>query len=296
MPTVDVYADLLFLINAAMDGLCLSAAARLCHRRTRAWRLLLAAVVGGVYAPLALLVPVGRWTALLVDLGVCGIMCVLTFGRRRLWSVSLVYIALSMALGGVMTALYNLFNQAGLADHLPAAEDGAGAWLFLLLALGGMVITLRGGHVLRRASSNRFCTVTVTLGDRSLSLCALIDTGNHLTDPLDGRAVICVDQAAITPLVSLQLRSIIDSALDGQIPSPDALADLPEAFRFRLIPTQTATGHSLLPALRPDRITITPIRDTPRRSPAPDVDALIALIPTPTGDFQAILPAELYRN
>ncbi|MBQ5725514.1 MAG: sigma-E processing peptidase SpoIIGA, partial [Clostridia bacterium] len=38
--SVDVYVDVLFLINAGMDCLCLSLAARLLHHPMSLWRLL----------------------------------------------------------------------------------------------------------------------------------------------------------------------------------------------------------------------------------------------------------------
>ncbi len=297
MPTVDVYADILFLINAAMDGLCLIAAARLCHRPHRGWRIILAMILGGVYATLALLLPGGRWLSLGVDLAVCLVMCLVAFGRRRLPAVTAVYVALSMALGGVMTALYNRLNQSGFWAYLPAGEDGAGAWVFLILALAGTLVTLRGGRFCRRAHGAGYATVTVTVGTATVSLRALVDTGHHLEDPLDGRAVICVDSAATTSLLSPALTKVVATMQEGHIPDTDILSTLPEAHRIRLIPTNTATGRGLLLALRPDCVTITPVSGPRRHTGAPrEVDALIALIPSPDGDFQALLPAELGRS
>ena len=79
---VEVYADLLFLINAAMDGLCLLLTGRLLHRRVKPWRVALASVLGGVYAVAALFPEVGTVLSLLLDAAVCLIMCALVFGGR----------------------------------------------------------------------------------------------------------------------------------------------------------------------------------------------------------------------
>ncbi len=293
MPTVDVYADILFLINAVMDGLCLGATARLCHRRARLWRLLLAMTVGGVYAVLALLLPGGRWVSLGMDLGVGVLLCAIAFGKRRLPATAGLFLGLSMALGGVMTAVYNLLNQAGADSLLAGSSDGVSAWLFLLLALGATVVTLRGGRRCRRATTEAHCTVTVTLLGRTVSLYALVDSGHLLCDPLDGRPVICVGREAVRPLLSHALWT----ALSTPSPTNTPLDALPEAPRLRLLPASSVTGDGLLIALRPDSVTLTPAEDArPPHSAAREVDALIALIPSPTEDFQALVPAELWRN
>ena len=78
-----VYADLLFLVNAGMDCLCLCMTARLLHRRLRVWRLLAGTVLGGIYAVVALLLPFGEAASLAADVGVCFAMCALTFGLQE---------------------------------------------------------------------------------------------------------------------------------------------------------------------------------------------------------------------
>ena len=47
---IDVYADVLFLINFSMDYLCLYITARVLHRKMTLWRILSASALGGIYA------------------------------------------------------------------------------------------------------------------------------------------------------------------------------------------------------------------------------------------------------
>ncbi len=256
---VEVYADLLFLINAGMDGLCLSMTARLFHRRPRIGRCLLGAAAGGVYAVVALFLSVGSAAALAADAAVCLFMCAVVFGWRDgrgvrgLLAATLLFTVLSMVMGGVMTALFNLCNRAGLADILPDGGEGIGAWLFFASGMVGSIISLRGGRFFRRSTHARLCVLRLAVGERSADVRGLADSGNLLCDPLGGEAVICLSRAAAERVLSPAWERVLDSGgtdLEG-------LSDR-DLRRLRLIPAGTATGHGLLPGFRPDRITLIP--------------------------------------
>ena len=76
---------------------------------------------------------------------------------------------------------------------------------------------------------------------------------------------------------------------------PARLRALPEAARLRIIPAATATGHSLLIGIRPDRVTIR----LPDAEGATEAIALIAPLELPEAGeagnpaLQALIPAAL---
>lgn len=253
---VTVYADLLFLINAGMDGLCFYLTGRLLHRKLAAWRVFTGTLIGGLYAVLALLPDMGQATAFFCDAGVCLVICAIVLADRKqrpkqfFLSVA-VYFVLSMVLGGVMTALYHLFNRMGFTDYLPVGEDGPGAWLFALLAFLSSGITLWSGGIFRRSAAVEHCHVTVEIDGRRAEIDGMVDTGNQLRDPLSGRAVICVDE---TPLKNI-LPSILaeDFRRSDRVTSLSSSAD---ARRLRLIPASSATGEDLLRGFIPDKVEI----------------------------------------
>ncbi len=293
---VEVYADLLFLINAGMDGLCLTVTARLLHRRVRVGRWLAGTALGGVYAVLSLFLNTEQAVALGVDILVCLLLCAVVFGwrdgrgLRGLLAAAAVFTALSMLLGGVMTALFNLCNRLGLSDRLPGGGEGIGAWLFLVSGVVGSVIGLRGGRLCRRARSVRLCEVTVTVDGASLSVRGLVDSGNLLRDPAGGRAVICLSPGVADGILSPALRAVMAS---GGTDVSD-LREVSDIRRLRLIPAGTATGGRILPGFRPDKVVLTPEGGRGR-----EADAVIAVMASPVaaGDgldgVDALVPAEL---
>lgn len=292
---VEVYADLLFLINTGMDGLCLLLTGRLLHRRVRPWRVIWGAALGGVYAVAALLLPdMGQALSLLTDAGVCIAMCGVVFGERRrgwlrwLLGAAGVYFLLSMALGGVMTALYHLLNRAGLPslldELLPGGGDGLGSWLFLLLALVGGAVSLWGGRLARRSQAIRVCAVTVELDGQTAHLRGMVDSGNLLRDPMSGRAVICGETSALRSILSPPLLAVLEGAPPGAVTlSPT------DARRVRVIPAKTATGSGMLCGFLPDRVTVTPEGEEEGR----EVDAVVAVTAIPIEWAEALVPSVL---
>ena len=289
----EVYADLLFLINAGMDGLCLLLTGKLLHRRLKPGRVVITSILGGIYAVVVLFPDPGTGLSLLLDIAVCLSMCGIVFGGRGggggkgLLSSAGVYLLLSMALGGIMTGLYHLLNRAGAADIRPfltEGSDGPTSWLFLLLAIIGGGLSLWGGRMARRVRRVSFCTVTVELDGKKADLRGMVDSGNLLRDPIGGRVVICAQRDALAPILSPALQEMTS----GTSPHRTALSPS-ESKRIRVIPAATATGNSLLFGLIPDRVSLAKEGDNHVR----EVDAVIAVAPIPTAGVEALVPSEL---
>ena len=290
---VEVYVDLLFLINAAMDGLCLSITAKLLRRRVSPWRVILAALLGGGYAVGALFAEAGQILSILLDLGVCFLLCGIAFGSsagrgRGILRVSLLYLLLSLVLGGIMTALFSLFNRLGLDETLAglfvsegSTGDGLEAWVFGLVALLGSGLTLWGGRFLRGGKVAAACRVTVYLDGRRTELDGMTDTGNLLRDPLTGRAVICADPRALEDVLPADLALFLSDGGD-----PSLLSEL-SSRRLKVIPARTAAGESLLYGFLPDAVTLD------KGDGAVAVESVVAV--TKLTGTDAIIPAELCK-
>ena len=276
----EVYADLLFLVNFSMDYLCAYLATVLLRRQAVPWRLLLSSALGGVYAVAALFFPMSRLSAVAMDIAVCVVMCAILFwGRgvpfRFFAAACAVFVGVSMAMGGMMTALFNLLNRVGLPLEQMGAEseeDDLSVWLFALLAGGSALAGLRGSRLLHRSATRRFARLAVTVGEKTVELQALLDSGNLCRDPISGRPVIFIDSKPARALIG-----------EGGAKDPEI------ARRFRLVPIETVGGKRLQAAYLPDSVILTD-SGGPHR-----VDALIAPAETlqGAGVYQAIVSAEL---
>ena len=158
----------------------------------------------------------GLWRA--VSLGLMGWTA---FGADRSgWQRSMLFVMLSMALGGMAMSM---------------SSGGAG----LAVSVGALALI---GKMGLRGQGRRFVDVEVTYGGRTVQLRALVDTGNSLCDPITGESV-----TVLSPEVGLRLG----------LP-PEVLADPGGAMLpgLRLIPARTVGGGGLLAAVRCERVTI----------------------------------------
>ncbi len=283
-----VYGDLFFLINFSMDFLCLFLVAKLLSRPLSPFRFTQASALGGVYSVVALFLPDGL-VGMLLDL-LCGIaICLIAFAargdsRRTLPILTAAYFLASILLGGMMTAIFSLLNR--LSPPLSDLEASADIPLWVLIPVGALsgAAALFGGRFLHRRAQIRTLRLEVWLGRRHIACLAFCDSGNLLSDPLDGRRVLLLDKS----LLPLLLPANIDTRLFREETRPD---DIPPSLRsrIRVIPLQSANAESILLALKPDTILIKNEKE------AHKVDALVgfAELGGAPHDCKALVPPEL---
>lgn len=283
MVETEVYVDLYFLVNASMDLLCLAMTASILHRAVKRWRLFLAALLGGGWAVGVLLLGIDGASGVVPDLLMAVLLAAVAFAEKngritRLLRDAGAYALLSALLGGLMTVLYRFLNRLELP--LEALQgDGLSAWMFAILAAVAGFFTLRGGRLFRRSGAVRDVGLEITVEGRTAVLRALVDSGNLLTDPLDGRSVVLADPAKLLPCLSPMLAH----ALEHPESAPPEYAR-----RIRLIPAHSATGEGLLAAFAPDRLVIVTKKD---RVTANDLVALSPLGGT-AGGYDALIASE----
>ena len=210
-----IYLDAFMGLNFLVDLCLLLGVNRLSGHPPGVKRAAAAAALGGGYAGMSMVpgfsfLANGLWR--LVSLGLMGWTA---FGADRSgWSRSMLFMLLSMALGGLALSL----NTGGTG--LPICAGG----LALLCRMG---FRTRGGDVIPGVVTYRGHTVRVL---------ALRDTGNTLRDPITGETV-----TVLSPGVGKRLGIPVEVLCDP------AGAMQPGV---RLIPARTVGGGGLLAAVR----------------------------------------------
>ncbi len=287
-----IYADLLFLVNFSMDFLCFYITSAILRRKLSVWRSLLASIGGGVYSVAILFAYIVPPFGLVLDAAACILMCAAVFIEKktkfsRVVLATAVYVGVSAALGGMMTALFNLLNTLELPLELIAVDnEGIPVWLFALLAAVSGAATLAGGRFFREKQSGKSARVEITLGGKTVSLYAISDNGNLVRDPVSGRSVIIGDMALLRHILPEEIIRAVrenDASHVGELSGEYAK-------RLRLIPAKSIGGTSMLYAMLPDRIVI-----KQESGDEHEIDALFA--PAAIGGsahgYEALLPPEL---
>lgn len=216
-----IYLDAFMGLNFFVDLCLLLGVNRLSGHPPGVRRAAAAAALGGGYAG-ACLVPgfhflaSGLWRT--VSLGLMGWTA---FGMGRSgWQRSVLFVLLSMALGGLAVSL----------------ETGG---MGLVLCAGALALLCRMGL---RSQGRQFVPITITYRGQTIRLISLRDTGNTLRDPITGETV-----TVLSPDVGIRL------GIPGKVLRDPAGAMMPGV---RLIPARTVGGGGLLAAVRCEEVTI----------------------------------------
>ena len=282
-----IYVDTLFLLNAAVDYLLLLASARLAGEPLARLRFLLGAALGGLYAVAIFLPGLSFLARPPCRLAAAVLMVLAAFWKsRRLLRQVVIFLALSCAFGGGVLAI-GLLGGRGLTLSNGVLYSGMDLKIVLLSAAGcygalTLLFQRTGRHT---AAAGELRPVRLTLGERQVSLIALVDTGNTLTDPATGRPVLVAEADCVEELLPPGIRP---SPADLRDPAGtlERLED-PWRRRFRLLPYRSVgVDRGLLLAVRVDQVQV----GEEDRGPM-----LTALSPTPVSDgggYRALLGAD----
>ncbi|MCL2396866.1 MAG: sigma-E processing peptidase SpoIIGA [Defluviitaleaceae bacterium] len=261
---VEIYADVIFLINFLANGTILHIAGVLRRKRAKIWRTALAGAATSLLYTAALFTPMAGWLNIFTSFIIFapGIFAAFKISGPRDFAFTLLAAYISaFALGGIAMAAMYIFGMGAawswstynfaMAHFTPQN---------LIVAVGTSFIVLKfvQHHIMRRALSKQaFCRFKIYLHDGVVELNALVDTGNSLIDPISHNPVIIAEFDKIKPLLP---DSVVDLYRKG---SQDDLAALAASFaagdfttRIRMIPYSAIGKSGVIAGFRPDRIEI----------------------------------------
>lgn len=226
---MEVYLDLVMILNFLVDFLLLLGTNRLSGFPAGAARCAWAALLGSVYSGACLLPGFSFLGNLLWRLVSLGLMGSAAFGfSRNAVKRTAVFLLLSMALGGLVVSL--------------GRSDFTALTLAALLCLG--LCRLCFGSTI---GSREYVPLTLTYNGRSASLIALRDSGNTLRDPITGEQVLVVSAEVgqrLTGLTLEQLRHPIETLAQRPVPG------------LRLIPYKAVGSGGFLLGLRMEQVKV----------------------------------------
>lgn len=282
-----IYGDVLMVINFSMDFLSLYVTARLMKLKLYPKRLTLSAVLGALYSLLALYMPDGL-VSTSASLFSALLMTFIAYGKQKykdfIKNTATFYIVV-FSLGGGITALCNLFNvwQNKRNIMINGTFDTVyGDIPFgLLVILGGIcgLLSLVSGKYITKKQATKECSLTVKLNNGEVTLQALVDSGNFLTEPISGKPVIITVYDSVRKLIPIELISLFNNK------DTTGWEEGIYSHKIRIIPTSTVNGKGLLLAFCPDSTLVD----------GKNVDVYVA-VSSDIKDFSgfpAIVPAEI---
>ena len=157
-------------------------------------------------------------------------------GRNMLRTLAYFYGIGFLSAGAGMAAAYLFGNEAN-----PQFTVG----VLVSIAVVLIVAELGWGIIQRRIHRQLYqLPICVLFDHKEVHLTALIDTGNHLKDPLTSQPVIVAEQQAIAPLFNPPTAALVQELCSGNLDAITSHADSTISMRLRVIRfTQLASNQ-----------------------------------------------------
>ncbi len=247
-----VYIDVLFLVNFFMDFIVLTATGALLKIRTGLVRRALGAALGALCYCTTLFLPwenglPERFGIMLTAACAMGIIVFSIRGVKKLCRFLLLFYASAFFLGGAVTTIY---YHTRLGYYLRKAAKGdlyaqMLAGILALIVLASCVFGKVAAASLRQRKKERelYYEILLSHNGKKKKASALLDTGNHLKEPVSRKPVILMDMACA--------QELLDKSTEDAVREFYKTGTLREAGEgIRMIPYHSVgKSHGLLAAI-----------------------------------------------
>ena len=284
-----VYLDVLVLLNFVVDYFILRGVDRLNRTGARLRRLLGGGLTAGMCSASIFLPGENPFLSTLYQLLIAVLVVWVTFGfgsPGRFLRLCGSFFGITLAYAGIMFALWLIWKPKGMVIQNGVVYFDISPMILIVSSLIAYLLLL----LLRRITSRtelrqKKVRLNIRLGEEQTSFDALVDTGHSLSDGLSNAPVVVAEYNSIYPIIPPECRRMYQ---DGNI------SDIPDDFvsRFRMIPFTSIGGEGMLPAFRPDEVTVLE-ESASRRVPS----CVVAVLDRPLGEeYHALVGPELFNH
>ncbi len=267
-----VYVELIVLDNMFMNMLILYTASFAIKARARLWRVAVAAFIGTLYALALILSSASVLSNWIIKILLSLLMALIAYNPRSIKaffkSLCSLYVFTFVYGGAVIGMNYMLSNNMLITGSV-LYFDGRVRSVFLFIAAAAL-ITYAVLRAVRHKSDIKTCDMVISINGNSQPLCALIDTGNSLREPLSDEPIIVCD------------KQLLDSG--GLISEKED---------YLYINCASVSGEIEIPCLRAEKIRLIQGKKEINLD-----NVWIGLSPrtlSEDGSYSALLPPELYN-
>jgi len=243
--SITVYVDVLFLLNLIIDYIIISSTAFIINKKNDTPRFLIAATTGALYSTIIFFPQLKILSIVIFKLLVSMLIVFIAFKYQNITSYLksfFTYYIINFIYGGGMYAFYR-FTSLGSKMNYSNGEyyiDVSLGAIIILAVVFYFLIKIFSRILSEKIQTSVIKQIEIFVNNKSVSVNALIDTGNNLYDPISQQPVILVEKDVIKKIINLN--------------TPDDYKYIKEN-KMRVIPFFDANGNSnIIYAFKPQRI------------------------------------------
>ena len=254
-----IYVDIVLLENLCMNYIILFGTAYIIKIKVRHLRILLASLIGAIYAVLAYagIFPIYANLITKIILSIC--MTYIAFNPKKLKGLIkelIVFYLVSFALGGCAFALLYIVRPQDIFMKNGVYIGTYPLKIALLGGITGFVITYVAIKIVKtRITKNEIIyKAIIEIENQELEINVLLDTGNMLKDPISDDAVIMIEKNRLYKIVPKKLLDNMNKFLGGEFENAESLE---YKKRIRFIPfTSVGKQNGMLLGIKADLVKI----------------------------------------
>ena len=236
----EVYLDVYFIINFAIDCISLYICGIALKRRSTFLKLSVSSSIGAIWAVFELFIDIGEVYDFLISTVVCTLMIIVAYKVCSFYQL-IKYIMCCIAINSVFSGFYILVHNyilcyVTLTDKMLV--------VCLTIFISG-IISILFIKFLLRSSKAAFIRVRITINGKTATFKAVIDSCNLLKDPISGVGIAFIDFDAALKLFEYNEAVFLSGTL-----SDDPV--LAEKYKVRPVVLKTVNNSSVVYIIKPE--------------------------------------------
>ena len=258
-----VYLDIVLLENLCMNYIILFATGYIMKLKMKQLRLVLSAMLGGIYAVIAYIEILPIYSSFGMKILLSVLMVYIAYNSKNIKNLLkqlVVFYLISFAFGGSAFALLYFVRPQ---DILIRNGVYVGTYPIKIALLGGIVgfiITYIAFKVVKTKIHKKdiIYNIEIHIKEKTLKLKAMLDTGNMLKDPISRMPVIVVAKEELYSILPEKLLDNIDKLIGGEAENLLEQVEEKEIFtRFRMIPfSSVGRQNGIMLGFKSDQVVI----------------------------------------
>ncbi|MBR3789520.1 MAG: sigma-E processing peptidase SpoIIGA [Clostridia bacterium] len=249
-----IYLDVLIAVNIFVTYILIVCTRVIVKQDTKKWGMMFATIFGGAASLIIFWEEMPLAFSIIYKILVGVIISYSAFlprEKKMFLKTTLAFFFVNFIFGGVMYFVEITIGTNNLMYINGTVYFDVSVLFLVSMTLICYGLLLVGDYFFKkRASENTLYDVLLYFRNESVSLKALYDTGNHLTDGLDSKPVIIVE---LKELLKFLNSNEIEFFMSGNLSD-----NVPETIKsaFRVIPCSSVTGNCVLKGFIPEKIEI----------------------------------------
>lgn len=258
-----IYLDIVLIENLIMNYIILFATGYILKIKLNHIRLVLSALLGGIYSILAYMEILPIYTNFFMKILLSVVMVYLAYNAKNikllLKQITIFYLT-SFVFGGCSFALLYFVKPQEIL-----MKNGMliGTYPLKIAVLGGIVgftISVIAFKIVKRKLNKKdmFCDITVFIEEKSIKTKAMIDTGNMLKDPITRMPVIVIEKDILYEIIPCKILDNLEKIIGGDISNEIYEEEVIKYLsKFRVIPfTSLGKENGMLLGLKVKKVIV----------------------------------------